>query len=56
MPKNKNRRPQTSKRQREIDAIGRAEVDRARSSAGSPHRKMTDYRRKPKHVNRHEEF
>lgn len=27
----------------------RAEVDRSRSNAAGPHRKATDYRRKPKH-------
>ena len=47
MAKNKNRREQTPKSK--IDAIGRAEVDRARSNAAGPHRKVTDYRRKPKH-------
>lgn len=52
--KSKNRRPQASKRKREIDAIGRAEVDRARSNAGGPHRLATTYNRKPKHRNREE--
>lgn len=48
MGKNKSR-PQASKRDRSIDAIGRAEVERARSSAGSPHRPKTQYRRKGKY-------
>lgn len=43
----KTKRPQAPKRQ--IDNIGMAEVERARSNAAGPHRKMTDYRRKPKH-------
>ena len=43
----KNKRPQAPKRK--IDSIGRAEVDRARSNAAGPHRKATDYRRRPKH-------
>lgn len=50
--RNKNRRPQASKRQ--IDAIGRAEIDRARSNAGGPHKSKTAYTRKPKHRNREE--
>lgn len=50
MKKNKNRRPQTPKSK--IDAIGRAEVDRARSNAGGPHKLATDYRRRPKHKGR----
>lgn len=54
MGKNKRQRPQASKRQREIDAIGRAEVDRARSNAAGPHRMKTTYTRKPKHRNREE--
>jgi hypothetical protein len=45
----KNKRPQASKRQRSIDAIGRAEVDRARSNAAGPHRTKTTYTRKTKH-------
>ena len=32
-----------------LDARTRAEIDRARSNAGGPHRPKTDYRRKPKH-------
>lgn len=46
MAKNK-KRPQAPKTK--IDNIGRAEVERARSNAAGPHRKATDYRRKPKH-------
>lgn len=42
-----NRRPQTPKSK--IDAIGRAEVERARSNAGGPHKLATTYTRKAKH-------
>lgn len=52
MKKKTNRRPQTPKSK--IDAIGRAEVERARSNAGGPHKLATDYRRKPKHPKRQE--
>jgi len=43
----KNKRPQAPKSK--IDAIGRAEVDRARSNAAGPHRLKTTYTRKTKH-------
>lgn len=46
MAKNK-RKAQTQKST--LDKRIRAEVDRARSNAAGPHRKATDYRRKPKH-------
>ena len=46
MTKN-NKRPQAKKDK--LDARTRAEVDRARSNAGGPHKLATDYRRKPKH-------
>lgn len=45
-----NRRAQAPKRT--IDAIGIAEVERARSNAAGPHRRQVDYRRKPKHAGR----
>lgn len=44
---NKNKRPQTPKDT--LNVRIRAEVDRARSNAGGPHKPKTDYRRKPKH-------
>jgi hypothetical protein len=51
MTKSKRRnRPQTPKST--IDAIGRAEVERARSNAGQPHRLKTTYTRKTKHKGR----
>jgi len=43
----RNTRPQAPKPT--LDKRMRAEVDRARSNAAGPHRKATDYRRKPKH-------
>lgn len=43
----RNKRPQSPKSK--IDALGRAEVERARSNAAGPHRPKTDYRRKPKY-------
>lgn len=49
---NKNKRPQTPKSK--IDAIGRAEVERARSNAGQPHRLKTTYDRKEKHKGKRE--
>lgn len=42
-----NRREQTPKDR--LNSRIRAEVDRARSNAGQPHKLATDYRRKPKH-------
>lgn len=42
-----NRTPQASKDR--LDARTRAEVDRARSNAGQPHRLKTTYTRKTKH-------
>lgn len=44
---NKNKKPQAPKDR--LNSRTRAEIDRARSNAGMPHRKATDYRRKPKH-------
>lgn len=44
---NKNQRPQTAKST--LDRRIRAEVDRARSNAGQPHRLKTTYTRKTKH-------
>lgn len=44
---NKNKRPQTPKDS--LNARARAEVDRARSNAGQPHRLKTTYTRKSKH-------
>jgi hypothetical protein len=46
----KNRRPQTPKPT--LDKRIRAEVDRARSNAGGPHRLATTYTRKAKHKGR----
>lgn len=46
MAKN-TKRPQAQKTK--IDAIGRAEVDRARSNAAGPHKNPKAYNRKPKH-------
>jgi len=46
----KNRRPQTPKAT--LDKRIRAEVDRARSNAGQPHRLATTYTRKDKHKGR----
>jgi len=45
-----NRRPQTKKDT--LDKRIRAEVDRARSNAGGPHRLATTYSRKAKHKGR----
>jgi hypothetical protein len=45
-----NRRPQTPKSP--LNARIQAEVDRARSNAGQPHRLKTTYTRKAKHKNR----
>ena len=47
MKNNTNRRDQTPKDK--LNSRIRAEVDRARSNAGQPHKLATDYRRKPKH-------
>ena len=52
MKKNTNRRDQTPKSK--IDAIGRAEVDRARSNAAGPHVSKATYTRKTKHKGRGE--
>lgn len=41
------RKPQAQKGG--LDKRIRAEVDRARSNAAGPHKRATDYRRKPKH-------
>ena len=48
--KNTNRRAQSAKDT--LNSRTRAEVDRARSNAGQPHRLKTDYRRRPKHQGR----
>lgn len=50
--KNNNKRPQAPKDR--LNSRIRAEVDRARSNAGGPHKLATDYRRKPKHPKRQE--
>lgn len=47
---NKNKRPQAKKDT--LDKRIRAEVDRARSNAGGPHRLKTTYSRKTKHKGR----
>lgn len=47
---NKNKRPQANKDR--LNARIRAEVDRARSNAGQPHRLKTTYTRKTKHKGR----
>lgn len=44
---NKNKRPQANKDT--LDKRIRAEVDRARSNAGQPHKLATTYSRKDKH-------
>lgn len=46
----KNKRPQTPKPT--LNARIQAEVDRARSNAGAPHRLKTTYTRKTKHKGR----
>lgn len=53
MKKSKRKRPQASKST--LDSRIRAEVDRARSNAGQPHRLKTTYTRKPKHGHNYEE-
>lgn len=53
MPKNKNRRPQTSKPAKSGNTRymeGMQEL--RRSNAAGSHRSAKDYRRKPKHVDR----
>lgn len=47
----KNKRPQVSKRQHEIDEVGRAFQELRRGSRTSPVPSGTEYRRKPKHAN-----
>jgi hypothetical protein len=47
---NKNKRDQTPKDR--LNSRTRAEVDRARSNAGQPHRLKTTYSRKTKHKGR----
>lgn len=53
MPKNKNRRPQTSKPAKSGNTRymeGMQEL--RRSNAAGSHKSAKDYRRKPKHINR----